>query len=88
MSQPYLDSEQEAQLNIFVFLGFGPVFGQSWAQERSPWPQLEKCYMNQRKLTREIDTEAPRKLKSGPESKSALSAPSRSAAMCPLNLGT
>ena len=41
---------------ILVFLGFGPVFGQSWAQERAQRHRLEKCYINQRKRTREIDS--------------------------------
>ncbi len=48
------------------------MFGQSWAQEPAQRPRLEKRYMNQRKLTREIDPEAPinSNLKSGHESKS------------------
>ena len=41
---------------ISVFLGFWPVFGQSWAQEPAQRPRLEKCCINQRKLTREIDS--------------------------------
>ncbi len=35
------------------------MFGQSWAQERAQRPRLEKRYINQRKLTREIDSKAP-----------------------------
>ncbi len=50
----YLDSEQEASVYILIVLDFGPVFGQSWAQERAQRPRLEKRYTNQRKLPREI----------------------------------
>ncbi len=46
-----------------VVLGFGPVFGQTWAQENAQRPRLEKRYINQRKIEREIDSKAPRKLK-------------------------
>jgi hypothetical protein len=42
----YLDSEQEAKIYIRLFFGFGPVFGQSWAQERAPRPRLEKRCVN------------------------------------------
>ncbi len=66
----YLDSEQETKIYILVSLVFLPFFGQSWAPERAQRPQLETRYMNQRNLAREIDSKAPRKLKSGPESKS------------------
>jgi hypothetical protein len=38
-----------------VFLVFGAVFGQSWAQELAQRPRLEKCCINQRKLARGID---------------------------------
>ncbi len=44
--------------HFFVFLGFWSVFGQSWAQVPAQRPRLEKCYINQRKLTREIDSKA------------------------------
>ncbi len=57
-----LDSEQENKIYILVVLGFGPVFGQSWAQKRAKRPRLEKCNTNQRKLAREIDSKTPRKL--------------------------
>ncbi len=64
-SYPYLDSEQETKLYSFnYFLGFWTVFGQSWAQQRAQRPRLEKRYMDQRGLVREIDSKAPRKLKS------------------------
>ena len=43
---------------------FWPIFGQSWAQERAQRPRLEKRYINQRRLAREIDSKAPNKLKS------------------------
>jgi hypothetical protein len=39
------------------------VFGQSWAQEPAQRPPLEKRYMKQRKLARDIDSKAPRKKK-------------------------
>ncbi len=38
-----------------MFFVFGPVFGQSWAQECAQRPRLEKRYINQRYWTREID---------------------------------
>ncbi len=38
------------------FIGFGRMFGQSWAQERAQRPRLKKRYINQRKLSREIDS--------------------------------
>ncbi len=44
---------------ILFFRGFRSVFGQSWAQERAQRPRLDKCYINQRKLAREIDSEDP-----------------------------
>jgi hypothetical protein len=58
--ETYLDSEQETKIYILVVLGFGPVFGQTWAQEPAQRPRLEKRYINQRKLAREIDSKAPR----------------------------
>ena len=36
---------------FLVFLCFRQIFGQSWAQERAQGPRLEKCCINQRKLT-------------------------------------
>ncbi len=75
-NQTYLDSEQQAKQNkqthiyiytyVFGFLClicFLMVFGQSWAQERARRPRLGKLYINQHKLTREIDPKATRKLK-------------------------
>ncbi len=56
----YLGSGQESKIYILVFLGFGQVFGQSWAQQRAQRPRLEKGYMYHRTLTREIDSNAPR----------------------------
>ena len=32
------------------------MFGQSWAQELDQRPRLDKCYINQRNLIREIDS--------------------------------
>ncbi len=45
---------------MLVVLGFWPVFGQSWAQEPAQRPRLEKRNINQRKLTREIDSKGSR----------------------------
>jgi hypothetical protein len=50
-----------------VLVGFGPIFGvgfgrcgpsfrQSWARDRYQRPRLEKCFINHRKLAREIDS--------------------------------
>ncbi len=59
----YLDSEQEAKIYVGVVLCCLPIFGQSGAQERAQRPRLEKRYINQTKLAREIDSMAPRKVK-------------------------
>ena len=56
----YLDSEQETKIYILIFLGFGGIFGHSWAQEPAQRPRLEKHDIDQRKLTREIDSKAPK----------------------------
>ncbi len=57
-----------------MFLGLGPVFGQRWAQEPAQRPRLYECYIDQRKLNREIDYKAPKNknVKYGPESKSGI----------------
>ena len=54
---------QNRKLVLLVFRGFWPVFGQSWAQEPAQRPQLEKRYINQRKLARGIDSKAQKKTK-------------------------
>ncbi len=51
-------SKVEAGSLSFCLYGFGPVFGQSWAQEPAKRPRLEKRYINQRTLAREIDSKA------------------------------
>ncbi len=50
----------ENRIYILVFHGFRLVFGQSWDQELAQRPRLEKRYINQRTLAREIDSKAPR----------------------------
>ncbi len=40
---------------MLLFVGFGPISGQSWARDRYQRPRLEKWYINQRKLSRETD---------------------------------
>ncbi len=45
---------------ILVLVGFGSVFGQSWARDRYQRPRLEKRRINQRKLTRETDSKVPK----------------------------
>ena len=48
----------ETEISISVLLGFGPVFGQSWARDRYQRPRLEKRCINQRQLARETDSKA------------------------------
>ncbi len=60
----YLDSQQETKTYILLFRCFWFVFGESWAQECAQRPRLEKPYINQQKLSRNIDSKAPRQLKS------------------------
>ncbi len=52
-------NNMETKMCILVFLCVGPVFGQSWAQKPAQRPRLEKRYINQRELSREIDSKAP-----------------------------
>ena len=47
---------------MLVCVGFRSIFGQSWAQEPAQWPRPEKRYINQRKLSREIDSRALQKV--------------------------
>ena len=44
---------------VFCFSRFGPVFGQSWGQERAQMPRLEKRYINQRTWDLDIIFKAP-----------------------------
>ena len=41
---------------ILVLVGFGPVFGQSWARDRYERPRLEKRCIKERKLAHQTQS--------------------------------